>query len=30
MYVNPFWFGFMMGMLFTIALILMLGSRRKQ
>ena len=30
MYVNPFWFGFMMGMLFTVAMILMLGSRRKQ
>ncbi len=30
MYVNPFWFGFLLGMIFTIALILMIGSRRKQ
>ena len=30
MYINPFVFGFMLGAIATVALILMLGSRRKK
>ena len=30
MYVDPLWLGFMLGIMFTIALILILGSRRKK
>ena len=30
MYVDPLWLGFMLGIMFTIGLILMLGSRRKK
>ena len=30
MYVNPFWFGFLLGIMFTIGLIIMLGTRRKK
>lgn len=30
MYINPFWFGFLVGIVFTIGLIILLGSRRKK
>lgn len=30
MYINPFWLGFLVGMVFTIGLIILLGSRRKK
>ena len=30
MYVNPFWFGFLLGIIFTIGLVIMLGTRRKK
>lgn len=30
MYINPFWLGFLVGIVFTIGLIILLGSRRKK
>lgn len=30
MYINPFWLGFLVGIVFTIGLIILLSSRRKK
>lgn len=30
MYVNPFWFGFLAGSIFTIALLIILAKRNKK
>ena len=30
MYVDPFWFGVLVGIMFTIGLIIVLGTRRKK